>query len=305
MSPIEEKPSGDPLDAEYKLVPPAPEDVPGIATYRSLARLLTGAALEGGDELLRRIRAWEEEHPRDEAKTLTGEEETAYDQLRYALVGFLYEAPETAARGVIRTAAMAESVGQTGERVFGPVLRSRLFGPARRRGQRLQARMELAVERWTDTGRIEEPTSRAMVQDLTPQLIDDVVTAFADNEAIQELIRTQAGDYLTYLNDSPEELDDLVQDVGDRYVKYLHDENPDDVQDLIAGQTLGLTAEIADEVRERTVTADSVVEMFVRSLLRRPPRQDLPDPPPGVRRQAVAKPLKQRRQLMEEESSHD
>jgi len=74
---------------------------------------------------------------------------------------------------------------------------------------------------------------------------------------------------------------------------------------LIAGQTLGLTSEIADEVRERTVTADSVVEMFVRSLLRRPPRQDLPDPPSGVKQQALAKPLKQRRQLMEEELSHD
>jgi hypothetical protein len=164
--------------------------------------------------------------------------------------------------------------------------------------------MELAVERWTDTGRIEEPTGRAMVQDPTPQLIDDVVAAFADNAAIQELIRTQAGDYLAYLRDQPEELDDVVQSVGDRYVKYLHDENPDDVQDLIAGQTIGLTTEIADEVRERTVTADSVVEMFVRSLLRRAPRQDLPAPPPEVKQQAMKKPLQQRRQRMEKERNH-
>ena len=145
------------------------------------------------------------------------------------------------------------------------------------------------MERWTDIGRIEEPAGREMVQELTPQLIDDVVTAFADNEAIQELIRVQAGDYLAYLQDTPKELDGLVQNVGDRYVKYLNDENPDDIQELIAGQTLGMTAEIADEVRERTVTADSVVEMFVRSLLRRPPRQDLPEPSPEVKQRATYK----------------
>lgn len=290
MSTIEERLSGDPLDAEYELVQPSQEEVPGIATYRSLARLLVGAALEGGDELLSRVRTWEEEHPREEGKILAAEEETAYEQLRYALVGFLFEAPETAARSVIRTAEMAESVGRTGERMFGPVVRSRLFGPVRRRGQRFQARMESAVERWADIGRIEEPSGREMVQALTPQLIDDVVAVFADNEAIQELIRTQAGDYLAYLqDDAPKELDGLVQNVGDRYVKYLNDENPEDVQDLIAGQTLGMTAEIADEVRKRTVTADSVVEMFVRSLLRRAPRQDLPEPAPEVKQRAALK----------------
>jgi hypothetical protein len=48
MSSPEQERNGDALDAEYKLVQPSPEDVPGIATYRSLARLLTGAALEGG-----------------------------------------------------------------------------------------------------------------------------------------------------------------------------------------------------------------------------------------------------------------
>ncbi|HEY53479.1 MAG TPA: hypothetical protein G4N94_08490 [Caldilineae bacterium] len=305
MPDSEQRKNGDALDAEYELVQSSPEDAPGIATYRSLARLLIGAALEGGDELLRRIRAWEEEHPQAEAGTLATEEETAAEQLRYALIGFLFEAPETAARGVMRTAKMAESVGRAGEQVFGPLVRSRLFGPVRRRGQRMQARVELTVERWMDIGRSEEPTGRAMVQELTPQLIDDVVAAFADNEAIQELIRTQAGDYLAYLQDEPEELDGVVQSVGDRYVKYLHDENPDDVQDLIAGQTLGLTTEIADELRERTVTADSVVEMFVRSLLRRPPRQDLPAPPSEVKLQALRKPIQQRKQLMEEEASHD
>jgi len=44
--------------------------------------------------------------------------------------------------------------------------------------------------------------------------------------------------------------------------------------------------------------------MFVRSLLRRAPRQDLPAPPPEVKQQAMKKPLQQRRQRMEKERNH-
>ncbi len=297
--------TGNTLDAEYKLVQPSQDEVPGIAAYQSLARLLVGATILGGDELLKRVRAWEEQHSQDDAKTPSPEDETATDRLRYAMVGLLFEAPETAARGVIRTAEMAESVTQSGERVFGPVLRSRLFGPVRRRGQKLQERVKTSVDRWVEVGRAEEVVGQDMAQDLTPQLIDDVVAVFANNEAIQNLIRVQAGEYLTYLDEEPKDLDPLVQKVGDQYIKYLRVDNPDDVQALIAGQTIGLTSEIADEVRERTVTADSVVEMFVRSLLRRAPRQDLPEPTPEVKQRATFRQLEERRQLQEEEQNHD
>lgn len=52
-----------------------------------------------------------------------------------------------------------------------------------------------------------------------------------------------------------------------------------ELQNLIAEQSTGLAAEALDEARERTVTADDLAERFVRSLLRRPPRQiSLPAP---------------------------
>jgi hypothetical protein len=283
-SPDQEKTgdNSDTLDAEYKLVQPSQEDVPGMATYQSLARLLVGATILGGDELLRRVRAWEDQQSQDDTKTPSTEDETATDQLRYALVGLLFEAPETAARGVIRTAAIADSVVQSGDRVLGPVLRSRLFGPVRRRGQKMQERVKTSVDRWVEVGRAEEVVGQDMAQALTPQLIDDIVAVFADNEAIQNLIRVQAGEYLNYLDNQPKALDPLVQQVGDQYIRYLREDNPEDVQALIAGQTMTMTTEVANEVRERTVTGDSVIEMFVRSLLRRTPRQELPGPPPEV-----------------------
>lgn len=52
-----------------------------------------------------------------------------------------------------------------------------------------------------------------------------------------------------------------------------------ELQNLIAEQSTGLAAEALDEARERTVTADDIAERFVRTLLRRPPRQiSLPAP---------------------------
>jgi hypothetical protein len=44
---------------------------------------------------------------------------------------------------------------------------------------------------------------------------------------------------------------------------------------------------VVEEVRERTVSADTLAESIVRRILKRPPRAELP-PPPDELRQAVA-----------------
>lgn len=63
-------------------------------------------------------------------------------------------------------------------------------------------------------------------------------------------------------------------------------ENPE-VQALVTKQSLGLASEVRDEVRERTVTADNVVESLVRRILRREPRASLPEPDPIVQEWAT------------------
>jgi len=47
--------------------------------------------------------------------------------------------------------------------------------------------------------------------------------------------------------------------------------------------------EIVEEVRERTVSADNLLEGFLRHILRRPPRIELPVPSEVVRSQVVNK----------------
>jgi hypothetical protein len=61
--------------------------------------------------------------------------------------------------------------------------------------------------------------------------------------------------------------------------------NPE-VQELVQQQSSGLANEILEEVRERTVSADNFLEGVARRVLRRTPRQQLPEPPPEVIKRA-------------------
>ena len=59
------------------------------------------------------------------------------------------------------------------------------------------------------------------------------------------------------------------------------------VQSLIATQSTSLAGEVMEEVRERTVAADILLEGFARAIFRRKPRYQLPPPPPAVQMSAV------------------
>jgi len=50
------------------------------------------------------------------------------------------------------------------------------------------------------------------------------------------------------------------------------------LQDLIRKQSAGITQDVVDEVRARTVSADILTENLARSVLRRTPRRNLPPP---------------------------
>jgi hypothetical protein len=71
----------------------------------------------------------------------------------------------------------------------------------------------------------------------------------------------------------------------DETIDYLGD--MPGVQELITTQSTSLAGEVIEEVRERTVAADILLEGFARSLFRRKPRYQLPPPPPAVQMSAV------------------
>ncbi len=142
---------------------------------------------------------------------------------------------------------------------------------------------------------------------LVRKLVDEILPELADDPQIAMLIRAQAGAYLVHLQQEPEQVEPLVQvlvgrylaslrehpeqltplvhALGDEYIAYLN-EHPERVQGLLQSQGQSLANEVINQVRGRTVTADSFAEMLTRSLLRRPPREQLPEPLPELKARA-------------------
>lgn len=132
-----------------------------------------------------------------------------------------------------------------------------------------------------------ELAESAAIHDLIMAQVDQILPELAGSVDIQQLIRKQASAYLIYLQQTPTELEALIRTAGDRYIDYLN-EHPEKVQNLVSGQSVTLAGQVLDEVRERTVTADSFAELLVRSILRKTPRPDLPEPADAVQRRATA-----------------
>ena len=124
------------------------------------------------------------------------------------------------------------------------------------------------------------------IQDLIEAQVAAFLPKLADDAQIQELIRKQASAYLFYLSTHDEQIQALIRQQGNVYIDYLN-EHPNAVQQLVSGQSLGIAGQVMDEVRERTVTADSVAETLVRSILRKKPRAEIEPPPEEVQRRAA------------------
>lgn len=75
--------------------------------------------------------------------------------------------------------------------------------------------------------------------------------------------------------------DDFINGV----IEYLT--GNEEIVGLVETQSASLATEVVEEVRERTVSADTFLEGVTRSVLRRPPRPALPEPPPEVRQRAA------------------
>ena len=258
---------------------PQPESE-GFDAYRSVIRLLVGLALVGGDGLVGRLREWETAHSL--GGSAQAEAELDGDLARHALIGMAFETAESVRQAALGAAGLSVSVAGAMWSALRPITGSFLFRPFWSPVRSVATRGEARFVRYTRIGLSEEQRSRKMADEVTGLLIEDIVRYVADNPGVKALIDTQVVGLATH----PATLDPLVQAVGDRYIAYLN-EHPDDVQNLVQGQAVGMAAEVRDDVRTITVTGDTFLETLARALLRRTPREDLPPPPPEVQHQAV------------------
>lgn len=275
MSDSTEPAAGQPAENQNLGDTTAERETP-IDSTRSILRLLVGGSLEVVDLLHRWLEEGEAIHAVEAANQLPAEGETARQQALYVSLALLFASYEATRRGLGR---VAHASGQVANFWLNA------FPPARRWLGSWIGDHESDLERWIQTGRVEARRSRGVARYLAGSTVDQVVGNLSGDPTIDSLVQTVAGNYLAYLQEHPEQVETLVRAQGDGYIAYLN-KNPESVQVLLAGQSTGLATELVEEVRERTVSADNVFEMIARSILRRTPREELPEPPPEIQRRA-------------------
>ena len=219
--------------------------------FRTILRLMVGGAVIGWDELLAHLEQWEEE------VRIAGDRDRKPGESPGTIV-FV----EPGARSV-------QPMSQAQEVRY--MLLGLLFEAEARLHQRSSTVVKLAerttsaffkpMARWMNRNERLDP-ARSRFEDLVRR--GEAVT----DRWIQRGLREETHGRRLVRTATQDTFDASMEQLG----------QAPELQNLVKMQSAGLTREVLDEVRSRTVTGDYVAEGLVRRILRRAPRRDLPPP---------------------------
>jgi hypothetical protein len=225
----------------------------------SLTRLAIGSMLIAHDELQRQMRVWE-----NETESLLTEQRRRHQEFSaWNQPGSQYEAPPAL--------PTADKPADT--------MRYALIGMLFEAQTRLTPRA--APARPNPLDKAAAPLMEAFRR--TPWLAPvrerfDDYTARGEREVNRWIARGRAEEYHSRA---------LIQTAAQvSFETSVHTvaQNPE-VRELVQEHGTSLANEVIEEVRERAVSTDKFLERLVRTLLRRPPREELPEPPEMLRKQ--------------------
>jgi hypothetical protein len=172
----------------------AGDDQPEIENLLLLMRLVIGGTAEGVDELLQRLKEQQQKLEQTSAANTTvfPEDETGLEQLRYALIGLLFETPEFAANSLTAVGRTAHKASNLVSRVTGPLFNSRLMRPFQRRYETVVAQSETKLERLAGAGRLEEQTGRLLARETATEVVDELLAYLAHKPEVRQLVQQQA-----------------------------------------------------------------------------------------------------------------
>lgn len=175
------------------------EDVNSVLTLTSqqvedlkgTLRLVVGSAITGKDAYTKRLRRMQavQESIKPEA-IIVDENETARDQLKYLLLGALFETPELLQRSLGTAEQVSSKLYSFISRMLSPITSSWVFNPVKEQYDSATARGEKVIDRLIMKGRVEEQNSRLILQQ---ESIDELVNEFLEyiilKTEIQQLIQ--------------------------------------------------------------------------------------------------------------------
>jgi polyhydroxyalkanoate synthesis regulator phasin len=149
-----------------------------MADLKATLRLAIGAALNGKDAYIGRLRQVQaaQELVRPEA-IIVEENETFRDQIRYLILGVLFETPDLLQKGLITVEQVSSKVFRAFSKILSPITNFWVFSPVKNQYDMAAARGEDVIDRLIMKGRIEEQNSRLIIQQ---KAIDDLVNEFLE-----------------------------------------------------------------------------------------------------------------------------
>lgn len=168
---------------------------PKAGTFRLAMRLALGSIILGREELNRRFRDKQAQLNQSLSPYVTiRAEESSLDRARYAVEGALVQTSETMGRGLQAAGKATNAVFKLASRFTRPVTDSRILRPVRRQFDRYEARGEQVMQAWINAGRSEEYLSRALVQDTSTEIIEEVLDYLAVSPEMDQLVEQQTSD---------------------------------------------------------------------------------------------------------------
>jgi hypothetical protein len=210
-------------------------------SLRLLQRFLAGAVLLGSDELLERLRRWQQEIDRTNGAATSieaGSPPGQAEQLRYFVLGSLSWGRRQAVQAANASLQFSVDTTTSLRGVLDAVTDNWLLRPLRRRVDDTANNLAREIALRIQEGQREDQLSRALAGKAIGEMVDDSIDYLSQEPALAELVREQ-----------------------------------------LRQQSFGLAGTVASNGRAIGVVGDSVVESFARRLFRRPPRGQLPPSP--------------------------
>ncbi len=219
----------------YKNDPEAThKDQPDLDTLLVIMRLVVGGAMEGADELHRRLKQQALNQSRAAAITVFPADETDLERLRYMLLGLLFETPGVIARSLSRVRQNTQRAADRASKLTQPLTNSWLLRPARRRYEKLVARREAFVDRLAEIGRLEEQTGRVLARDAVVETLDELLAFVAEKPEIRQIVQEQGLSLTSEVVQALRQRTAAADDLVDRVLRRGKPESPPEMVDIPA-----------------------------------------------------------------------
>jgi hypothetical protein len=212
-------PPGD--QAEKQLAQVESEWSPAAA----LGRLMLGFALEGGDQLVARLRQWEQA---TRSVPTDGDGIAApRDLQRHTTLGLMLEAETRVGETVESLRRTADEMATWFGRGFDDIFQHWPFKLLRPRLILLRHDFEMTILEWATQGRREEEQSRLMARQATASLVDELLAYLAKNPELRELIEQQGAGLAETAVEGVRERTAAADAVVERLVQHMLRRRPD------------------------------------------------------------------------------